>query len=65
MSKGDKSFQNKPQSLPLHELLSSLLKSEKTSHRHPLPMMGTMQDLNQGLERRTLLNFINASLRGG
>ncbi|NET63087.1 MAG: hypothetical protein F6K63_01180 [Moorea sp. SIO1G6] len=51
MSKADESFQNKPQSLRLHELLSSLLNSQKTSDRHPLPIMGTMQDL--------------ASLRGG
>ncbi len=64
MSKASESSQNKTQSLPLHELLSRLLKSEKTSLRHPLPIMGTMQDLNQALERRTLLDFINASLRG-
>ena len=64
MSQASESSQNKTQSLPLHELLSRLLKSEKTSLRHPLPIMGTMQDLNQALERRTLLDFINASLRG-
>jgi len=64
MSNASESSQNNHQSLPLHELLSRLLKSEKTSHRHPLPIMGTMQDLNQALERRTLLDFINASLRG-
>ena len=64
MSESSESSQKKPQSLPLHEMLSLLLKSEKTSLRHPLPIMGTMQDLNQALERRTLLDFINASLRG-
>ncbi|NEQ16558.1 MAG: hypothetical protein F6K44_23385 [Moorea sp. SIO3E2] len=48
--------------MPLHELLSSLLNSQKTSDRHTLPIMGTLQDLNQGLERRTLLDFINAAL---
>lgn len=64
MSNASESSQNNHQSLPLHELLSRLLESEKTSPRHPLPIMGTMQDLNQALERRTLLDFINASLRG-
>lgn len=64
MSKADRGSQNDPESLPLHELLSRLLKPDKNSHRHPLPIMGTMQDLNQALERRTLLDFINASLRG-
>ncbi|NEP01355.1 MAG: urea transporter [Symploca sp. SIO2E9] len=50
--------------LPLHELLSRLLESEKVSHRHPLPIMGTLQEVNTSLERRPLLDFINASLRG-
>jgi len=56
--------QTNSQSLPLHELLSRLLESEKASHRHPLPIMGTLQDFNQSLERRPLLDFLNASLRG-
>ena len=64
MSQAYESSQNNPQSLPLHELLSRLLKPEKTSLRRPLPIMGTMQDLNQALERRKLLDFLNASLRG-
>ncbi|NEO09087.1 MULTISPECIES: urea transporter [unclassified Moorena] len=64
MSQTSEISQDKPQPLPLHELLSRLLKSEKTSHRHPLPIMGTLQDLNQAWERRPLLDFINASLRG-
>ncbi|MGK7901944.1 MAG: urea transporter [Hormoscilla sp.] len=64
MSNASFSSTNNHQSLPLHELLSRLLESETTSHRHPLPIMGTMQDLNQAWERRTLLDFINASLRG-
>ena len=64
MSQANQSFPNQTQPLPLHELLSRLLKSEKTSHRHPLPIMGTLQDLNQALERRTFLDFLNASLRG-
>ncbi|NES65795.1 MAG: urea transporter [Okeania sp. SIO2D1] len=64
MSNASESTENNPQSLPLHELLSRLLKSEKTSHRHPLPIMGTMQDLNDTLEASPLLDLINASLRG-
>ena len=64
MSKAEPNLQNQPQPLPLHELLSRLLKPEKNSVSHPLPMMGTMQDLNLQLERSVLLDFINASLRG-
>lgn len=64
MSNASESYQNNSEPLPLHELLSRLLKSEKTSHRHPLPIMGTIQDLNDALEQRPLLDFINASLRG-
>ena len=64
MSNTSESARNNSEPLPLHELLSHLLKSEKTSHRHRLPIMGTMQDLNNNLEKRFLLDFINASLRG-
>ncbi|MDJ0519176.1 MAG: urea transporter [Trichodesmium sp. MO_231.B1] len=64
MSNTSEIYQNNSEPLPLHELLSRLLKSEKTSHRHPLPIMGTMQDLNDTLEQRPLLDFINASFRG-
>lgn len=64
MSNASESSQNNSESLPLHELLSRLLKSEKTSHRHPLAIMGTLQDINEVLEKRPLLDFINASLRG-
>ncbi len=51
MSNTSEIYQNNSEPLPLHELLSRLLKSEKTSHRHPLPIMGTMQDLNDTLQR--------------
>ncbi|OZH51231.1 urea transporter [Hydrocoleum sp. CS-953] len=64
MSNASEISQNNSEPLPLHELLSRILKSEKTSHRNPLPIMGTMQDLNDTLEKRPLLDFINASLRG-
>ncbi|NEP14901.1 MAG: urea transporter [Symploca sp. SIO2C1] len=56
--------QTNSESLPLHELLSRLLESEKVSHRHLLPIMGTLQDFNQSVERHPLLDLINASLRG-
>ncbi|NET55839.1 MAG: urea transporter [Symploca sp. SIO2E6] len=64
MSEASQINQTNSQSLPLHELLSKLLESEKVSHRHPLPIMGTLQDFNQSVERRPLLDLINASLRG-
>ena len=64
MSQAEQNVQYQPQPLPLHELLSRLLKPEKNPLRHPLPMMGTMQDLNLRLERSVLLDFANASLRG-
>ena len=64
MSNSSEISQNNSEPLPLHELLSRLLKSEKNSHRHPLPIMGTMQDLNETLKQRPLLDLINASLRG-
>ncbi|MDY7016053.1 MAG: urea transporter, partial [Cyanobacteriota bacterium] len=64
MSEVPQIAQTNAQTLPLHELLSRLLAPEKTSHRHPLPLMGTLQDLNQALEERPLLDFINANLRG-
>ena len=52
------------QSLPLYELLSRLLQSESVSRHPPLPLMGTLQGWNKAMERRSLLGFINACLRG-
>ncbi|MGB3200962.1 MAG: urea transporter [Nodosilinea sp.] len=53
-----------PPPLPLHELLSQLLQVEPVAPRYPWPCMGTLQRLNQTLERQPLLAFANASLRG-
>ena len=52
------------QPLPLHELLSRLLQSEPVAQPHRWPCMGTLQCLNEALERRSLLDFANAYLRG-
>ncbi|HEY9647373.1 MAG TPA: urea transporter [Chroococcidiopsis sp.] len=53
--------------LPLHELLSHIL-LPRFSQAAPLAqwiaIAGTLQDLNQRLERRPLLDFFNYSLRG-
>lgn len=52
------------QALPLHELLSRLLQSEPVAQPHLWFCMGTLQGLNKALERRSLLDFANACLRG-
>ena len=64
MSEDSQITDTQSQPLPLHELLSRLLQSKQVSPRRFLPFMGTLPDLNQSLERRLLLDFINACLRG-
>ena len=58
------SLKESPSPLPLHELLSQLLRSEPVAKQHPWPCMGTLQRLNRTLERQPLLDFINTCLRG-
>ena len=58
------SLKESPSPLPLHELLSQLLRSEPVAKQHPWPCMGTLQGLNRTLERQPLLDFTNTCLRG-
>ncbi|MBI4783275.1 MAG: urea transporter [Oscillatoriophycideae cyanobacterium NC_groundwater_1537_Pr4_S-0.65um_50_18] len=51
-------------SLPLHELLSQLLRSKPVARRYVWRCAGTLQGLNHATEKRSLLDFINTSLRG-
>ncbi|MFE1746004.1 urea transporter [Coleofasciculus sp. H7-2] len=53
--------------LPLHELISHILDSETTATEqlfYGIPVLGTMQQLNQRLANQPLLDFFNATLRG-
>ncbi|HBB30491.1 MAG TPA: urea transporter [Cyanobacteria bacterium UBA8803] len=52
--------------LPLHELISRILAPEASERRslYGVPILGTMQSLNQRLANQPLLNFVNATLRG-
>lgn len=52
---------------PLHELISQILGSDESSQGRSasgLPMLGTMQQLNQRLANQPGLDFINYTLRG-
>ena len=52
---------------PLHELMAQVLASTPSHHRTPksiLPTAGTLQSLNQTLERYPLADFVNYVLRG-
>ena len=52
---------------PLHELISRILESDESSEGREasgLPMLGTMQQLNQRLANQPGLDFINYTLRG-
>lgn len=53
--------------LPLHELISHILESETTTTKqlfYGIPVLGTMQSLNQRLANQPLLDFFNSTLRG-
>ncbi|KYC39988.1 hypothetical protein WA1_28940 [Scytonema hofmannii PCC 7110] len=53
--------------LPLHELIHHILESKTTATErlfYGIPVLGTMQLLNQQLANQPGLNFFNATLRG-
>ncbi|MUG91077.1 urea transporter [Scytonema sp. UIC 10036] len=53
--------------LPLHELIHHILESKTTATErlfYGIPVLGTMQLLNQRLANQPGLNFFNATLRG-